>query len=348
MSARLPRIGITVGDPGGIGPEITAKALGERSVYRFCRPIIIAEQALMREATRIARVNLKVHPVQSPEEGIYRPGTMDVLDLCNFSMDTLRYGEITSIQGKAAFEFIQKAIDLALAGSIEAVVTGPIHKEALQKAGYHYSGHTEIFAELTGTRDYAMMLADRAFRVIHVTTHLSMRQAIERIKSKRVLSVIRLAHDSLRRMGIKAPRIAVAGLNPHAGEGGLFGKEEIEEISPAVSQAKAEGILVEGPLSADTIFSKMRGGQYDIVVAMYHDQGHIPLKLVGFRMEAKGDRWLSMAGVNVTLGLPIIRTSVDHGVAFDRAGKGTANPQSMIEAIRLAAQSCQDRESDGK
>jgi 4-hydroxythreonine-4-phosphate dehydrogenase len=340
MNARLPCIGITVGDPGGIGPEITAKALAKRELYRICHPLVIAEQALMREAARIARVSVKVRPVDGPEEGIYRPGTMDVLDLGNFSLDSQRYGEITAIQGKAAFEFIHKAVDLALGGSIDATVTGPIHKEALHRAGYRYSGHTEIFAELTGTRDYAMMLADGAFRVIHVTTHMSLREAIDRINSSRILKVIHLAYEALRRMGIREPRIAVAGLNPHAGESGLFGKEEIEEILPAVRQARADGLCLEGPLPADTIFPKMRGGIYDIVVVMYHDQGHIPLKLLGFTVDAKSKRWVAMAGVNVTLGLPIIRTSVDHGVAFDKAGQGTANPQSMIEAIRLAAQLC--------
>jgi 4-hydroxythreonine-4-phosphate dehydrogenase len=342
MSARKrPCIAISVGDPGGIGPEITAKALASRELYRLCRPLVVAEQGLMREAVRIARVALRVNAVQEPEAGLYRFGTLDVLDLGNFELSALRYGEVTAAQGKASFEFIRKVIELAMAGKAAAAVTGPIHKEAINKAGYRYSGHTEIFAELTGTRDYAMMLADGDFRVVHVTTHASLRQAIAGVKSGRVLKVIHLAQEALRRSGIAWPRIGVAGLNPHAGEGGLFGTEEIDEILPAVRQAQAEGLAVEGPLPADTIFVKMRGGLYDAVVAMYHDQGHIPTKLVGFSLDKKSRRWLAMAGVNVTLGLPIVRTSVDHGVAFGKAGSGKANPQSLIEAIRLAVRLCE-------
>ena len=335
-----PLIGISVGDPGGIGPEVTVKALALPQTYRICRPLVVADAALMREAVRVAGAVVEVRAVRSPVEGVYRPGLIDVLDLGNVVLGRLRYGAVSAEQGRASFEFVRRLIELALAGEIDATVTGPIHKEAVNQAGFRYAGHTEIYADLTGTRDYAMMLLDGDFRVAHVSTHVSLRQAIERVRMDRVLTVIRLAADALERMGIPRPRIAVAGLNPHAGEGGLFGAEEVEQIAPAVQAAQAEGRRVEGPLPADTAFPKMRGGQYDLVVAMYHDQGHIPVKLLGFRYDRQRGEWRSVAGVNVTLGLPIIRTSVDHGVAFDRAGAGTANPRSMVEAIRTAADLC--------
>ena len=331
-----PLIGISVGDPGGIGPEITAKALALNEIYEICRPLVVCDLELMREALRIADVPLNVRAVESPSKGNYRFGTIDVLDMKNVDMGSLRYKKISPMQGKASFEYVKKVIELACAGDIDATVTGPIHKEAINRAGFHYAGHTEIYAGLTGTNDYAMMLADGDFRVIHVSTHVSLREAIDRVKKDLILKVIHLAQDTLKRIGIGEPRIAVAGLNPHAGEGGLFGREEIEEIIPAVEEARGEGLKVEGPVPPDTVFSKMRGGQYDIVVVMYHDQGHIPMKLIGFQYDEKTKKWLSMAGVNVTLGLPIIRTSVDHGVAFGKAGEGRANPQSMIEAIRMA------------
>ncbi|MBE0585174.1 MAG: 4-hydroxythreonine-4-phosphate dehydrogenase PdxA, partial [Desulfofustis sp.] len=226
---------------------------------------------------------------------------------------------------------------LALAGKIDGTVTAPISKAAINLAGFHSSGHTEIYGELTGTTDYAMMLSDGSFRVTHVSTHVSLREACDRVKKARIVKVIELTAATLRQLGIEQPRIAVAGLNPHCGEGGLFGTEDQTEIAPAVAAAVAEGITAEGPLPADTVFSKMQGGLFDAVVVMYHDQGHIPAKLVGFHYDEKTDTWDQMAGVNVTIGLPIIRTSVDHGTAYDRAGDGRANPQSMVEAIRLAA-----------
>ena len=230
-----------------------------------------------------------------------------------------------------------KAISLALAGDLNGTVTGPINKAALNAGGYHYAGHTEIYGDLTRTADYTMMLADGDFRVTHVSTHVSLREACDRVKTPRVLKVIELTQEALKRLDIGDPRIAVAGLNPHCGEGGLFGSEDEREITPAVAAANRAGIRAEGPLPADTLFSKLRGGMYDAVVAMYHDQGHIPTKLLGFHYDANTGTWDQMAGVNLTLGLPIVRTSVDHGTAFDQAGAGTANPQSMLEAIRLGA-----------
>jgi len=232
---------------------------------------------------------------------------------------------------------------MALAKEIDAVVTGPINKESINQAGCPHPGHTEIFAVLTNTKDYAMMLIGEDLRVVHVSTHVSLRQAIERTKKPRVLTVIRLAHRALKALGIAEPKIAVAGLNPHAGEHGLFGDEEIKEIIPAIEEARTEGITVDGPIAPDTVFGRARGGLYDIVVCMYHDQGHIPLKTLGFTFDKTAQKWTSMSGVNVTLGLPIIRTSVDHGTAFGKAGKGTAAYDSMLDAIDVAIKLAQGR-----
>jgi len=332
-----PIVAVTTGDPGGIGPEIAAKSLALGEIYRFCRPLVIGDGTLMNEAIRIAKVDLKVNRIAEPEQGLFRHGTLDVLDLHNVELDRLEYGTVSAVGGKASFEYITKAIELAMTGRVGAVTTGPIHKEAINSAGYPYAGHTEIFASLTGTKDYCMMLLEKCFRVSHVTTHVPFRAVADLIKSDRILTTIRLTWDSLVRMGINRPRIAVAGLNPHAGDGGLFGKEEIEEIIPAVEQARDKGMVVDGPYPPDTIFVRHKGGEHDAVVAMYHDQGHIPVKLVGFNYDRTTNQWGNVAGVNLTLGLPLIRTSVDHGVAFGKAGNGTANPQSMIEAIKLAA-----------
>ncbi|MFZ3047237.1 MAG: 4-hydroxythreonine-4-phosphate dehydrogenase PdxA [Desulfatirhabdiaceae bacterium] len=332
-----PLLGITMGDPGGIGPEICAKALSEADIYSICRPLIIGDAVIMADAVKISRLDLVIHPCDQPVEGRYVFGTVDVLDLKNLPPEHLRHKQVTAEQGKASFECVVKAIELAMDKRIDAMVTAPINKAAINAAGYHYAGHTEICAQFTGTRDYSMMLAEGNFRVAHVSTHVSLREACDRVKKERIRKVIDLSNQTLLQLGIAFPRIAVAGLNPHCGEGGLFGTEDDVEIAPAVAEARAAGITVEGPLPADTVFSKMIGGMYDLVVVMYHDQGHIPTKLVGFKYDDKTGTWGSMAGVNVTLGLPIIRTSVDHGTAFGKAGEGRANPQSMIEAIRLAA-----------
>jgi 4-hydroxythreonine-4-phosphate dehydrogenase len=293
----------------------------------------------MKDALRIAAVQLGLNRVGEPAEGRYEFGCIDMLDMHNVDMSKHVYKRITSENGKASFEYIKKVIDLAMAGEIDATVTGPIHKEALNLAGFHYAGHTEIYSDLTNTKDYAMMLADGDFRIVHVSTHVSLRKACDLVKKERVLKVIHLACDMLDRLEVENPRIAVAGLNPHAGEGGLFGDEEIKEIIPAIQAAKDEGTDIQGPIPPDTLFSKARGGEYDVVVAMYHDQGHIAMKTAGFVYNENG-QWSSISGVNVTLGLPIIRASVDHGVAFGKAGEGRANPQSMIQAIEMAAQLC--------
>jgi len=261
---------------------------------------------------------------------------IDVLDLKNVDLKRLVHKTVSKRSGRASFEYVEKLISLAMRKEVDATVTGPIHKEAINRAGFPYSGHTEILAKLTGTKHYAMMLAHDHFRVIHVTTHVPLRKACDLIKKERVFRVIQLAEKTLIELGIKKPRIGVAGLNPHSSEEGLFGWEEEKEILPAIRKAQRMGINAKGPVPPDTVFSKAVGGQYDMVVVMYHDQGHIPMKFYGFRYDEKTKEWLAVSGVNVTLGLPIIRTSVDHGVAFGKAGEGRANPQSMIEAIKMA------------
>ncbi|HCG64548.1 MAG: 4-hydroxythreonine-4-phosphate dehydrogenase PdxA [Spirochaetae bacterium HGW-Spirochaetae-4] len=334
-NGQRPILGISVGDPAGIGPEITAKALAEKHIYDICRPLVVCDLRIMEEAVEFSKLDLKIRAVSKPSEGLYEFGTMDVLDMHNVDMATFQYKKVAAMTGKASYEYIEKVIQLALAKEIDATITGPIHKEAINAAGIHEAGHTEIYARLTGTKDYAMMLAEGDFRVVHVSTHVSLQEAINRAKKERVHKVICLADEALKKMGIPNPRIAVAGLNPHAGENGMFGQEEIKEIIPAIEQARAEGKTVEGPIPPDTVFSKMKGGQYDIVVVMYHDQGHIPTKLAGFNYDRATNTWLSMSGVNITLGLPIIRSSVDHGVAFGKAGEGRANPESMLQAIEM-------------
>jgi 4-hydroxythreonine-4-phosphate dehydrogenase len=326
-----------MGDPGGIGPEVCAKALAVGEVHAVCRPLVVGDATVVEDVVRLCGLGLGVRAVEEPAQGRYERGAIDVLDLGNVPPDRLRYGQATPEQGRASFEYVAKAIELALRREVDANVTGPINKAAVNAAGFRYAGHTEIYADKTGVADYALMLAEGAFRVAHVSTHVSLRRACDLVRKERVLKVIELAHDAVRRLAGGRARLAVAGLNPHCGEGGLFGTEDDEEVAPAVRVARERGIDVEGPLPADTVFPKMRGGQYDAVVAMYHDQGHVPTKLLSFLYDDATGAWTSVAGVNVTLGLPIVRTSVDHGTAFDIAGQGRASAQSMVDAIRLAA-----------
>jgi 4-hydroxythreonine-4-phosphate dehydrogenase len=331
-----PIVAITTGDPCGIGAEISVKSLNVEEIYRIAKPLIISDAKLVQQAIEIAKLDININVISMPEEGLYSYGTIDVLDLNNYEMSSQRWGNVTKESGKVSYEFIESAIKLAMEGRIDAVATGPIHKEAINLAGFKYAGHTEIFASLTGTKKVCMMLTDGHMRVSHVTTHIPMSKAKDLITVSRVYDVINLTKEALEKMGIENPKIAVAGYNPHAGEGGLFGDEEIVSISPAIQRAVRDGINVDGPIPPDTVFVKMMGKQYDAVVAMYHDQGHIPMKLAGFKQDKDG-LMSSMSGVNLTLGLPIIRTSVDHGTAFGKAGKGTANYDSMIDALKLAA-----------
>lgn len=345
MKNELPLIGITMGDPTGIGPEIAAKALAEEKIYGICRPFVVGDAGVMEEACRIARGGQKVNPIKEVREGVYNYGTIDVFDLRNVDREKLVYKKVSRMGGKASLDYINTVIDLALEGKIDATVTGPIHKEAINLAGSPHAGHTEIYAERTGTKDYAMMLVEGDFRVVHVTTHIALRDVPQYIRKERILQVIRLAHRAMEDLGIQNPKIVVPGFNPHASDGSLFGDEEEKEIRPAVEQARKKGINVEGPVPPDTAFIKLRSGQYHVALAMYHDQGHIPLKLLGFSWNAKTGQWKSISGVNVTLGLPIIRTSVDHGVAYGKAGEGRASPDSLIQAITLATKLAANRKN---
>ncbi|PTX17319.1 4-hydroxythreonine-4-phosphate dehydrogenase [Halanaerobium congolense] len=331
-------IAITMGDPAGVGAEIAVKAMGRKELYTHSIPIIIGSKAVIKDAISFIPSNLKLNIIKKPEDALGEFGTIDILDLDNIQLDYFKYGEVSLAAGKAAIEYILKAIDLSLEDRIQAVVTGPINKEAINKAGYHYAGHTELFAEKTSTNNYAMMLSSKNMRVIHVSTHVSLKEAVERVKEKRIYDVICLANKAMLDIGIEKPKIAVAGLNPHSGENGLFGREEIEEIIPAIKKVQKEGINVEGPIPPDTVFSKVMGGRYDIAVVMYHDQGHIPMKVTGFKLDKKTNEWKSVSGVNTTVGLPIIRTSVDHGTAFDIAGENEANEDSLVEALELAVE----------
>lgn len=333
----MKRIGITLGDPAGIGPEISIKAFAKKALYERCQPLLVGDACMVEKYLQAhPELDLKINVVEEPDQGKYVYGTIDLIDLKAVDIDQLAIGEVSAMAGNAAFQYVKKVIELALDKKIDATVTNPLNKEALNLAGHHYAGHTEIYADLTHTDKYTMMLADGNLRVVHVSTHVSLREACDRATKERVLDVIRIADKACKNLGIKNPRVAVAGLNPHCGENGLFGREEIEEINPAVEAAKAEGINAFGSLPADTVFSKANGGMFDVVVAMYHDQGHIPLKLLGFVYDQEKQSWQAVQGVNITLGLPIIRTSVDHGTAFDQAGKWSASELSLENAIDYA------------
>jgi len=314
-------IGITMGDPAGIGCEITLKAL-KNDDYRK-KSIIFGSEKIVNHFIKLLGINKEVNLIKDTLD--FDEEKINVVNVVDIDLNDFEFGKVSKLCGDAAYKYVETAIKWALDGKIKAVVTAPLNKEALHLAGYNYDGHTEIFAQLTNTKKYAMMLWSEKLKVIHVSTHVSLREACNRVKKDRVYDTIVLANDTLKRMGIENPSIAVAGLNPHAGESGIFGNEEIEEISPAILKAREEGLDVKGPVAPDTVFLKAYKGEFDIVVAMYHDQGHIPMKLLAFD-----------EGVNITVGLPIVRTSVDHGTAFGKAGKGTANESSMIEAIKAA------------
>jgi 4-hydroxythreonine-4-phosphate dehydrogenase len=333
----LPKIGLTMGDPAGIGSEITAKILIEDHVAELCIPVVIADARVVRQGFEIIGAAPDFEVVHDLE-GELKAGRTYVYDLDNIRLSDYRFGQISAAAGRAAGEAIETAVRLAMEGQIDAIVTNPIHKESFNLGGYgaRYPGHTEMLTALTGAKSTCMMLASGNLRVCHVTTHVSLLDALTKyITAERIVEVIRLAHGVCRQLGMSEPLIGVAGINPHAGEHGLFGDEEQRIILPAIERAQGEGIRAEGPVPADTLFSKAKGGWYEAAVAMYHDQGHIPCKVDGFVYDHRTGRW-SMTGVNVTLGLPIIRTSVDHGTAFGKAGKGTADQRSLFEATKLA------------
>ena len=342
-SEKRMKIAITMGDPAGIGAEVTVKALASAMVYEQCIPVVIGDKAVIEDAIRFCNLPLRINEVRSPDEAKGEFGRIDLINLGLLKEGEWEYKKNTALGGKVSYEYVTCAISYAKDNKVRAVVTAPISKESLHLAGFKYSGHTEIFADQTGTGDFAMLLANRSIHVIHVSTHVSLREACDRVKKDRVLKVIRLANEGMKQLGYNDPRIAVAGLNPHCSENGLFGNEEENEILPAVEAAKSEGICVEGPISPDVVFVKCQAGQYDIVVAMYHDQGHIPLKLSGFKYDLHENRYESVSGINCTIGLPIVRTSVDHGTAFGKAGEGRANEESMLDAIFAAVKMAEYR-----
>ncbi|MEH7111594.1 4-hydroxythreonine-4-phosphate dehydrogenase PdxA [Neobacillus niacini] len=322
-----PIIGITMGDAAGIGPEVIVKALNHKEVYENCRPLVIGDAKILEKVKPIVQVTLQINSIKDPSEAKYEYGTIDVIDLDLLPID-LPFGEVSAIAGDGAFQYLAKAVDLAKEKKIDSICTAPLNKEALHKGGHMYPGHTEILAKLTDTEDFSMMLTTPNLRVIHLTTHMGLIKAIESINPERTYTVIKLAHDTLSKAGFDHPSIAVCGINPHAGENGLFGNgEEEEKLMPGIAKAQSEGINVTGPLPADTLFFRAGRGDFDIVVACYHDQGHAPIKVMGIE-----------EGVNITVGLKggIIRTSVDHGTAFDIAGKNIADEKSMLAAIRSA------------
>lgn len=324
-----PIIGITMGDAAGIGPEIIVKSLTKDEVYDLCRPLVIGDAAMLERAVRITGVPLTIRRINNGSDASFERGIVDCLDLGLLPED-LPFGQISAAAGNAAYHYIAKAVELAQAGAIDAICTAPLNKEALHKGGHLFPGHTEILAHLTGTTDYSMMLATPNLKVIHLTTHVGLIKAIEMINPERTYTVIKLAHDTLIAAGYERPTIAVCGINPHAGENGLFGNgEEEEKLVPGIERARAENIDVSGPYPADTLFYRAARGDFQMVVACYHDQGHAPVKVLGIE-----------AGVNITVGLKggIIRTSVDHGTAFDIAGKKIADDRSIIAAIRYASE----------
>lgn len=327
------RIAITMGDPAGIGPEVVVKSLTQKSVYEKSIPVVIGDYEALQDAIRFSNLNLCLNEIQAPEEAVGKLGVVDYINLNYLKLGSWHYKENSVVCGEASFQYVVYAIRLAMEEKVAAVITAPISKESINMAGHHYSGHTEIFAEYTGTKDYAMLLASGSLRVIHVTTHCALIEACRLIRKERVLTVIKLADKGCKMLGIENPRIGVAGLNPHCSEDGLFGTEEASEIIPAIQEAKKMGINVTGPEPPDTVFIKCKSGLYDIVVAMYHDQGHIPLKLNAFQWDKIKEQFMSVKGINCTIGLPIIRTSVDHGTAFGKAGEGRANADSMLDAI---------------
>jgi 4-hydroxythreonine-4-phosphate dehydrogenase len=319
-----PLIAVTMGDPAGVGPEIIARTFEEGDFGEGNRAVVVGDAGILERAASLLGLTLRVNTVAEPEEASFEGGTIDVIPETELPKD-LPFGGLDERAGDAAYRYVERATGLASTGRVGAIATAPLNKEAMHLAGHRYPGHTEILAELTSTEDYAMMLVTDELKVIHISTHVSLQEAIERVRPERELAVIRLAHESLIKLGVESPRVAVAGLNPHAGENGLFGTEDAERIAPAVTSAVEEGVDATGPHPPDTVMMRARMGAFDIVVVQYHDQGHIPIKLMGFD-----------TGVNVTVGLPFFRTSVDHGTAFDIAGTGKADPASLRAAIDLA------------
>ena len=327
VDAQKPAIAITMGDPCGIGPEVVVKALADPRVYASCRPMVIGNTHAMNQAVKATGLPLAIRETDDPIGAGEDPATVDVVDIHNLNPEDITVGQLSVPCGKAAMEWVTKAGELALAGIVDGIATAPLNKEAAAMAGYESIGHTELLQELSGARIVPTMLMAKNLRVVHLTTHRSLRVACDYVKQDRILDFLQLTHDSFVKWGFPNPRIAAAGLNPHNSDGGLLGNEEADEIAPAVSAARERGIDAVGPIPADSVFHQAISGRYDVVLAMFHDQGHIPVKVYGFE-----------ESVTANLGLPFVRTSVDHGTAFDIAGQGIAQHVSMLESIRLAVE----------
>ena len=321
-----PIIAVTMGDPAGIGPEIVAKSIADKATYDVARCIVIGDKKVMEKAIKIVGADLKVNVVESPADGDYSYGVLNMIDLDNIDMSRFEYGKINAMCGQAAFDYIKKSIEITMDKQADAVATTPINKESLHAAEVDFIGHTEIFGALTGPADPPTMFETNGLRVFFLTRHKSLRDMLDDIKKDRIIDYVERCTDALIRLGVKEGTMAVAGLNPHSGEHGLFGWEEVKEIAPAVEELKERGFNVAGPVPADSVFHQAAQGRFNSVLSLYHDQGHIATKTLDF------DRTIS-----ITNGMPILRTSVDHGTAFDIAGKGIAGAVSMEEAIRLAA-----------
>lgn len=322
-----PIIAIPMGDAAGIGPEITVRALADKMIQDIARCVVVGDKDVLEDAIRVSGVDLKIKCIEEPANGDYTPGVLNLIDLDNIDMNTLKIGEIQAMTGQAAYEYIKKATELCLERKADVLTTTAINKESLKMAEVPYIGHTESVGALTGTKNPLTMFQVRNLRVFFLTRHVSLRKACDLVTKDSLLTFIRDCVKALEVLGVKNPKIAVAGLNPHSGEHGLFGTEEVDHVIPAVETAKARGIDIEGPIGADSVFYQALNGRYDAVLSLYHDQGHIATKMVDFERT-----------ISITNGMPILRTSVDHGTALDIAGKGIASPVSMIEAIRLAVE----------
>jgi len=323
-------VGVTMGDPAGVGPEVIAK--GHRAASEHARVVVVGDADVLRAAVDLRGLDLEVRAAGKAADATGDPATVDVLDLDEVDAGTLERGVVDEAYGRASLAYVERATDLAINGEIDAIATAPINKQSTRLAGSDHAGHTGLLAERTGTDRYSMMLIEEPLRVSHVSTHVSLPEACDLVTEESVLETIRVTDDALRELGVADPTVAVAGLNPHAGDGGLLGDADSEAIAPAVERARREGTDAVGPESPDTVYVQAAGGTYDCVVSMYHDQGHIPIKMLGF---AGGE---AVSGVNVTIGLPVVRTSVDHGTAFDIAGEGVASETSLVEAVEVAAE----------
>ncbi len=324
-----PLLAITMGDPAGVGPEVTVKGLADGEMLAISRPLVIGDRRVLQAAAQATGVTLPIRGWKSAMEATFEPGGIDVLDLDNVDPREWGWGKLSAASGRAAVEYIQRAMELTNAGTAAAIVTAPINKEATTLAGHSELGHMEMFSKAYGAKNQATMLVSGKLRCVHLSTHYSLAEAVARITRERVLQRIVTTHEDFRRWGMPSPRIAASAINPHGGEGGLMGREEIDQIAPAVEDARKMGIDARGPYPGDSVYVRAMRGEFDAVIAMFHDQGHIPVKVHGFEQS-----------VSVALGLPIVRTSVDHGTAFDIAGKGIADAESMRESIKVAAEIC--------